>query len=192
MSIFLASDWNKFQGITANLQKFITIDMVNYINSTYFTMDDVRNEIDLKINIFKNGELITILKECLKRWGGGDFMGKTMIPMSTTIDSGGANYTYTNKNGGMLVCKINTNSMGGMSAVEMTVIQDGKIVINKDYKAADYCMGYNMYGGDYYQYIFPFNESITIINNHAVATGSQSQWDLLTVSGMYYINPDSL
>ena len=52
-----SGDWNKFQEITANLQKFITIDMVKYINESYFSMDDVRNEIDLKINIFKNGDL---------------------------------------------------------------------------------------------------------------------------------------
>ena len=69
MSIFLASDWNKFQEITANLQKFISIDLVNYINSIYFTMDDVRNEIDLKINIFKTGELIQIIKDEVKKMG---------------------------------------------------------------------------------------------------------------------------
>ena len=67
--MFLASDWNKFQEITANLQKFITIDLVNYINSTYFTMEDVRNEIDLKINIFKTGELIKIIKDEVKKMG---------------------------------------------------------------------------------------------------------------------------
>ena len=172
-----SGDWNKFQEITANLQKFITIDMVNYINESYFTMEDVRNEIDIKIDIFKTGEMIEIIKECLKRWGGGDFMGKTMIPMSTSINSGGGSYTYTNKNGGMLVCKIYTRSSSGMSAVGMTVIQDGKIVINKDYRATDYCIGYNMDADEYYQYIFPFNESITIINNHFVGTGPQSGWD---------------
>ena len=67
--MFLASDWNKFQEITANLQKFITIDMVNYINESYFTMEDVRNEIDLKINIFKTGELIKIIKDEVKKMG---------------------------------------------------------------------------------------------------------------------------
>ena len=64
-----SGDWNKFQEITANLQKFITIDMVKYINESYFTMDDVRNEIDIKIDIFKTGELIKIIKDEVKKMG---------------------------------------------------------------------------------------------------------------------------
>lgn len=64
-----SGDWNKFQEITANLQKFITIDMVNYINESYFTMDDVRNEIDIKIDIFKTGELIKIINDEVKKMG---------------------------------------------------------------------------------------------------------------------------
>ena len=112
--------------------------------------------------------------------------------MDATIDNGGGSYTYTNKNGGMLVCKIRTDSSVSMLNVKMTVIQDGNIVINEDPAAGDYCIGYTGGSTSYYQYIFPFNETITIINNHRVETGAQEGWDKLYVSGMYYINPDTL
>lgn len=64
-----ASDWNKFQEITENLQKFIRIDLVNYINESYFSFDDVKNEIDNHINVFKTNELITIIEREVKRMG---------------------------------------------------------------------------------------------------------------------------
>ena len=64
-----ASDWNKFQEITENLQKFLTIDFVNYINSTYFTMGDVENKIQQYLNTFKVGDLLSIIKEEVKKMG---------------------------------------------------------------------------------------------------------------------------
>ena len=174
-----SGDWNKFQEITANLQKFITIDLVNYINESYFTMEDVRNEIDLKIDIFKIGDLITILKECLKRWGGGDYMGKEMYPISFYGNESNPIFRYENNNGGMLVLTI---EKGDYTMVTLQV--DGREVISQS-------ASFEIYGIPAYTnsstFTIPFLNDVVII----IEKGA-SEPPRMGMKGFAYINPSEL
>lgn len=178
-----ASDWNKFQEITANLQKFITINLKNYVNESYFSMDDVDNHIENYINIFKTGDLKTIIYESLKKYGGGDYMGKEMIPMRVILEQD--SYTYTNNNGGMLRCYI--HQTGDRGSNNITLIVDGNIIINNKYFEY-YGVGYydeSIYGDGWVEYIIPFNNTLTITHSNTKSEGEVAQ---LVIKGMYYIN----
>ena len=179
-----SGDWNKFQEITANLQKFITIDMVNYINESYFTMDDVRNEIDNSINIFKNGDLKTIIYDMLKQWGGGDYLGKEMIPISEMIkaplESTDVTFTYENDRGGLL--KILMDCRYGM----ISLIVDGKTIINKEKfdKYGSFYGNAGLGGTLWYEYTIPFTSKVTIISH---SDKSIDEW--VSIKGFAYVNP---
>ena len=180
-----SGDWNKFQEITANLQKFITIDLVNYINESYFSMDDVRNEIDLKINIFKNGDLKTIIYDMLKQWGGGDYLGKEMIPIFKTLDSSvdptDMTFTYENNRGGLLKILITA-----WKDDTITLVVDDKILINKEShtKYGSFYGNEGAGGTEWYEYIIPFSSKVSISHYY-----NEPYVGHLQIKGFAYINP---
>ena len=152
--MFLASDWNKFQEITANLQKFITIDMVNYINESYFSMDDVRNEIDIKIDIFKTGELTDIIKDYLKRWGGGDFMGKKATGFNKILKKEGDIWTCADPKGGLV--RMSTRSDWGTFGYANFLIYADDVLI------CDETCGVNPSDTSDGEFIIPFFNNVKV------------------------------
>ena len=175
-----ANDWNKFQEIVSNLQKFITITLRNYINESYFSMGDVDNHIENHINIFKTGELIDILKECLKRWGGGDYMGKEMIPVRKNFTETDTIFEYTNDNGGMLRVW-----MSFAGTTKMTLIVDDNVIFRDEEENAG--GAYGIPNGLGIEYIIPFFKKV-----HIIVAGSNAGQVTGRINGIAYINPSTI
>ena len=177
-----SGDWNKFQEITANLQKFITIDMVNYINESYFSMDDVRVEIDKKIDIFKTGELTDIIKDYLKRWGGGDFMGKEATGFSKTLKKEGDIWTCTDPRGGLVRMSTRTN-WGDFAYASFLIYADDVLVCSSS-------SGVNPSDTSDGEFIIPFLNNVKVEVTYVSNGDEDGGGGKVQLRGIKYINRD--
>lgn len=125
--------------------------------------------------------------EKLKATGGGDYMGKLMVPVSGSIAKGGGSWTYNNSKGGMLRLTFTAayNISQSSSHPNLSLTVDGNTIVAKcNMVAAEQTDNNSL--GTYHELIIPFDNSVTITNTFTNSTSYPT--GAVTFVGTAYVN----